>query len=391
MIRRVKFSNFYSFNEEQEINFLANKKTNYVYLQSSINEKEQISKVAGFIGGNASGKTNIMRLFSFLSFFICEERRRGRPDIGFKTFFNNNKKSSFEVEFEIDDLLYTYEFKTKANHILSEKLSEKKGLKGSRNEIVFSRIGKNIETLHEGYFEDFPIDYLKNIRQDISLIAFMQSHYEIDIITKIFTYFNNAYTNINELGQRNNTVYSNRSAEAYLEDKDLKNQMKEFIRRFDVGIENIHIDKEEKDEQINISVFATHQTNERLNKIPFHYESSGTQSLFCILAPLITALRRGGLVIIDEIETGLHPEAVKKIIDYFIDENEEGKAQLIFSSHAVSFLKDFDMQQIFLVSKKQFGGSYSYRLDSVEGVRSDENFLAKYMSGVYASFPNIKV
>ena len=54
-------------------------------------------------------------------------------------------------------------------------------------------------------------------------------------------------------------------------------------------------------------------------------------------------------------------------------------------------MKKFDMQQIFMVDKTEDLTSFAYRLDDVEGVRTDENFLAKYMSGAYGAFPDIKV
>ncbi|EKE21482.1 MAG: hypothetical protein ACD_7C00218G0002, partial [uncultured bacterium] len=31
------------------------------------------------------------------------------------------------------------------------------------------------------------------------------------------------------------------------------------------------------------------------------------------------------------------------------------------------------------------------RLNKVEGIRPDENFLSKYMTGVYGAFPKIRV
>src|SRR3989338_8804599 len=98
MIRAVRFSNFYSFNEEQEISFVAKKKKTYDYFTSK--SDDQITKVAGFIGGNASGKTNVMRFFSFISYLACrrvDDDFSLIPDIARKTFFNNIKPSKFYI------------------------------------------------------------------------------------------------------------------------------------------------------------------------------------------------------------------------------------------------------------------------------------------------------
>lgn len=392
MIRKVKFSNFYSFKNEQEISFLTNKKRSYSYFRSHVKESEQITKIAGFVGSNASGKTNIMRLFSFFSHFVRAERRGDNLEVAFKTFFNNKERSDFSIEFEIDERLYFYEFSVKENLILKEKLSEKRLDKKSRKEVIFLRSKSGIESLHKGYFKDFPVDYLKNIREDVSLTSFLKAHYDIEIINKINDYFSHLYFNINEHGQQK-PMYGIRSIEAYLKDKDLKLQMEDFVKRFDLGLEGFQISetKEGNNPVTPFEVFGVHKVGGTSKTIPSTYESRGTQALLFMLAYIFSALKNNGVVVIDELETGLHPEAVKKIIDYFIDENEKGNAQLIFSSHALDFMKKFDMQQIFLVEKNSFGSSGMYRLDDIEGIRTDENFLAKYLSGAYGSFPNIKV
>jgi len=386
MIRKVKFSNFYSFEKEQEISFLTSKKKSYVYFQSQVRKSEQITKIAGFIGGNASGKTNIMRLFSFFGYFVCVEGRKNDPDVGFKTFFNNKKISNFFIEFEIDKDLYLYEFSIKDNLILKERLLKKNSIKRSKQEEVFCRNHEGIEKLHENYFKNFKTDFLKNIRKDVSLISFLKAHYDIAIVNKIFNYFN-IYSNINEHGDPNTPLHRMLSVDTYLKDRDIKVQVESFMRKFDIGLDGVEINKEKSD----VSIFGLHRFDKAIHKLPFQYESRGTQSLFFMLVHIFKALKNNSIAIIDEIELGLHPEAIKKIIDYFIDENEKGKAQLIFSSHALDFLKKFDMQQIFLTEKKEAGNSILYRLDSVAGVRTDENFLAKYMTGAYGSFPDIKV
>jgi hypothetical protein len=114
--------------------------------------------------------------------------------------------------------------------------------------------------------------------------------------------------------------------------------------------------------------------------------------LFFALANILNALRYNNVVVVDEIESGLHPEALSKIINYFINENEKGQAQLIFSSHSLDFMRRLDMHQIFLLEKNNNGESEIMSLNKIKGVvRSDGNFLAKYMSGAYGAFPKIRI
>lgn len=391
MIRKVRFSNFYSFKNEQEIDFLASKKSGYDYFNSKSNS--QITKVAGFIGSNASGKTNVMRLFSFIGYFACKSNKDdslSSLQIAYKTFFNNNDPSNFNIEFELDNSILFYEFSVQKNVVLKESLSIKKILKGSRKIIIYSRKLNEIEEFSNNYFENFPIKFIKNIRSDISLLGFLKSHYNIEIINKVFNYFLGFTTNINEVGEINNLNSQFIKLEMYLKNERLKKDMEDFICRFDLGLKGFNIKKEIVEGRSTISVQGVHTSEINTNELAFIYESRGTQSLFFILANILNALENNSIVIIDEIEQGLHPEALNKLISYFIDENNKGKAQLIFSSNSLGFMNKLDMHQIYLVKKDNKGSSIVYRLNQVEGVRPDENFQSKYMSGSYGAFPNIK-
>ena len=393
MIRKVKFSNFYSFAGEQEINFLAKKKKTYDYFQSK--SSDQITKVAGFIGGNASGKTNVMRLFSFLSYFVCRKINDESPlvlDVAYKTFFNNNRVSNFYIEFENNNSILFYDFSIKENIILKESLCVKKIQKGARKTEIFSRQLNVIKTLNNDYFKNISIDALPKIREDISLITFIKkSTYSVDIINSVYDYFLGFKTNINEKGEINNPAYQFKTLEFYLKDDNLKKEMEDFIRHFDIGLNDFMIKKETKEKGIFISVQGVHNTKEKNNKLDFSYESRGTQSLFFMMANILSALKNNNVVIIDEIESGFHPEALNKLISYFIDENEKGRAQIIFSSHSLGFINKLDMHQIYLAEKDNESKSFVYRLNQVEGIRADENFLAKYMTGAYGAFPKIRV
>jgi hypothetical protein len=68
-------------------------------------------------------------------------------------------------------------------------------------------------------------------------------------------------------------------------------------------------------------------------------------------AHIFGALKNNGIVVIDELETGLHPEAVKKLlITLLMRMRREGSADIFFARFG--FYEKFDMQQIFLVEKR---------------------------------------
>lgn len=392
MIRKVIFSNFYSFYKEQEISFLSKKKNTYDYYQSK--SGNQISKVAGFIGGNASGKTNAMRFFSFLSYFICRKSNSTSQlinDIAYKTFFNNNEPSRFYIEYELNNSVFYYNLSIKNNTIQNETLSIKYLKKGSRKTELFSRQLSNINYIDNNYFKNLGIAKFPEIRKDVSFIAFIKkSPYNVDIINNVYDYFLGFKTNINEIGQINHVMHQFKTLEIYIEDVALKKEAENLMRYFDIGLKSFTINKKNKGNQSSISIQGTHSTNKGDKILNLIYESRGTQSLFFTMANIISALKNNNVVIIDEIESGLHPEALNKLISYFIEEDKDNMAQIIFSSHSLGFMNKLDMHQIYLVEKNNNCESSVHRLNTVKDIRPDENFLAKYMSGSYGAFPRIR-
>jgi len=61
--------------------------------------------------------------------------------------------------------------------------------------------------------------------------------------------------------------------------------------------------------------------------------------------------------------------------------------QLLFTCHAMEVLNLVHKSQVMLVEKDADNESSTWRLDSVEGIRSDDNFYAKYMAGAYGAVP----
>ena len=65
-------------------------------------------------------------------------------------------------------------------------------------------------------------------------------------------------------------------------------------------------------------------------------------------------------------------------------------AQLIFSTQNYSVMSKLDKQQITLVEKLKNGFSNTFRLDDINGIRTDENYYLKYLSGEYGGVPNLR-
>ncbi|MDE1886385.1 MAG: hypothetical protein KGH92_10835, partial [Xanthomonadaceae bacterium] len=63
-------------------------------------------------------------------------------------------------------------------------------------------------------------------------------------------------------------------------------------------------------------------------------------------------------------------------------------AQIIFTSHSIEVMGLLGKSQVVLVEKKDCA-SEAWRLDTMDGVRSQDNLYAKYMSGAYGAVPQL--
>ena len=125
-------------------------------------------------------------------------------------------------------------------------------------------------------------------------------------------------------------------------------------------------------------------------------ESFGTNRLFHLSWPIISAIREGRPLMIDEIDSGIHPNIVKIIIELFNKCNSN--AQLIFTIHNTSMfnargyndLALFKKDQIYIVNKDRYGES---SLMPITYFSSDlrSNIERAYLSGEVKGVPYIDI
>lgn len=92
--------------------------------------------------------------------------------------------------------------------------------------------------------------------------------------------------------------------------------------------------------------------------LPPERESRGTNILLARLADLLHVLRDGRLLILDEIDTSLHPDLCAELVRFFTDERSNPKgAQILFSTHDRDLLGQLRTDEVVLVDKDRDGAS----------------------------------
>ena len=153
-----------------------------------------------------------------------------------------------------------------------------------------------------------------------------------------------------------------------------------IAKKMTVSIDTKHAvysNGEEQDSQVPITFFAE--------------ESLGTVKLFMALPYLYDVLEMGGVLIIDELENGLHLSLAKEIISLFSsEESNPNHAQLICTSHQPLLLDgDFRRDQVWVATKDSVGKSSLHRLSELQTPRAKVNLTAQILKGAFGCNPRL--
>jgi AAA15 family ATPase/GTPase len=205
-----------------------------------------------------------------------------------------------------------------------------------------------------------------------------------------------------------------------MQNKEFHQQIVSLVKVADIGIDNITLKEEDLDldfikeipipdeirEELlkkgnfkSVSINTSHklfdENNSQVGEEIFEIdkdESFGTQKFFKISAPIIDTLREGKIIVIDELDSSLHPFLTRHLIELFHNKDYNKKnAQLIFTTHDTNLLNPqlFRRDQIWFTEKDKYGSTDIYSLSEIKNVRKDDDFEAKYIQGKYGAVPYI--
>jgi AAA15 family ATPase/GTPase len=393
MLHSYAFSNFQSFAERVEVDFVVKKNTTLTDWMVDDVCGNRVSKLLGVVGHNASGKTALLKPIAFLHWFICHSFA-SQPDSPIPLQPHaalSDKSTEFEFVFDYEGSLWRYELQATPTRVLREALYQKK----ERFNYVFVRswdVDSNSYTVKQ---QDFGLSAksAKKVRQNVSLISWA-AQYDVALAKAFIS--SRIITNVNVVGRLPISDQAvTQAAEYFSANPKQHTTMNGLLSRWDLGLSGVWL------QEVQVSpieapdlkawvAFGEHSSGVSKFRLPFNLESSGTQGAFVLLSRLLPILESGGLAVIDEFENDLHPHMLEPILDLFANPTTNPKkAQLIFSTHAIEVLNLLEKSQVMLVEKNEDCISTTYRLDTVDGIRNDDNFYAKYMAGAYGAVPNL--
>jgi uncharacterized protein len=346
------------------------------------------------IGANASGKTALLKPILFVHWFITHSFA-GEPTAPLPVAPHGaarNLPIEFEVEGDFEGRLWRYTLRCTPQRVLHEALYAKH----ERMRYVFVREWNEKTQSYDVKQQDFDFapSEARKARQNASLIA-TAAQYGVPLAKRMVESL--VRTNIDEAGRMNNDTEQLLDSAAYFADHEAQRQsLVRLLEAWDLGLSDVQIRARETTnpsgqvEKIWLPYGLHRAADNQSFELPFALESSGTQGAFILLSRLLPVLASGGLAVIDEFENDLHPHMLEPILDLFANPaTNPHKAQLLFTCHALEVLNILHKSQVMLVEKDADNQSTAWRLDSVERVRHDDNFYAKYMAGAYGAVPQL--
>ncbi len=377
-----------------------------------IDDQLSLLKSAAIYGANASGKSNLVAAINFMKSFVLNSSKEGQIsepiDVDrFRLSTQTEKEPSFfEIVFRLDGKIYRYGFEVDTEQVISEWLFYKQK---TREVKLFERELDTFSKLTDTFKEGKGVtDKTRNNALFLSVVA----QFNGKIAQKILVWFNglNLISGLNDLGYRTYTIRS-------FENNQHKDDILGFVKKLDLGIEDIQIEKTPINEvllpnilpeefknlirshEIDVKAIKTLHRKYNDEEQPISNEifdlndneSEGTKKLFSLAGPLLDTLKAGKILLIDELDARFHPLITCAIISIFNSkETNPNNAQLIFTTHDTNLLSNnlFRKDQIWFTEKYRQGATHLYSLVEYK-ISKDASLEKDYIRGKYGAIPFI--
>lgn len=415
----VEFSvgNYLSFKTKTTLSLTATSIKEHFDSNVVSTKRSSLLKRGVIYGANASGKSNFIRAMSTMRRLVLHSFKQSSTDeldiIPFLLSTETDKcPTFFEAVFIINGIRYRYGFEVDDKQVHAEWLFE---APKNAEKPLFIRQGDGIQVM--GSFSEGKD--LEERTRDNALFLAVVDQFNGRISKRIMQWFTSFIT-ISELGHEG---YKGVTF-GMLENIQTSPTLLDFYKKLDLGFDDLAISKKPFDpkelsknmpetlvEQLitdfegayKIDIKTIHKKFDDQGRVVAEIEfdmrsqeSSGTNKLFNISGPIIDVLHDGGVLIVDALDTSLHPLLTLAVTKLFNSiEFNRNNAQLIFATHDTNLLYygNYRRDQIYFIEKDNYGASNMYSLveckEEGKTIRKDRSFERDYLEGHYGAIPFI--
>lgn len=431
MIISFSLENWMSFRDRVTFSMVASRELQHGERVPKLGKyNTRILPIAAIYGGNASGKTNLVKALSFVKDLVIKVTQ---PDsmIPVEPFLLDatsvEKPSSFTLEILVGDDIYEFSFSVTQKAVLKEKLilitstSEKELYDRSDGHFSFDRSLYNsskekqfLEFVFEGTGEN-QLFLTNAISRKLEIFRPVYNWFKekLDLIypDAIFQPFEQfmdeshpIYPIMNKMMQQLDTGISRLGGEELRPDKTLPQPLKEDLQKhLKEGITVRLVAPE--DERLLI----TRKNGQLISKklVSYHLKSDGTEARFKMgqesngtqrlmdLLPAFLDLSQTQLnkvYIIDEIDRSLHTLLIRRLIEsYLASCSNESRAQLLMTTHNVLLMdqKLLRRDEMWVTERDAEGVTNLLSFSEYKDIRYDKDIRKSYLQGRLGGIPRI--
>lgn len=428
MLIEFRFKNYRSFRDEAVLSMEAVGLSSF---KKSLIEQNKMKLLPGaaIYGKNGGGKSNVIRAFWLGVQFIrnaqrIQHEKASVPVVPFLLDdYSANNPTEFAFDYIADGIKYWYSFEATKEKIIRESLYHApKGQKA----LVFSREQQKFNFTEDKARRKLISETVAENQLFFSVACTMNDA----VCTKAMKWFREDI-----FFSRDCTDIPQQLLE-YSGDSNMLNAISEYAKAADFGIEEMQFEIENKEidgaidfpENIPegmksaltsfIQILSETSNNSEgklkmsqvkaqskhkgilengeagLFKLELEDESDGTRKLMSLAPAIESVLKRGGVLLVDEIERELHPMLVNFIVAKFQSKNSNPNgAQIIFTTHNTELmnLELLRKDQIYFADKNRNDGSSELYSVTDFMTKTADNIRKGYLAGKYGATPDLEI
>lgn len=416
MLLRFRVANHRSIRDECELSLVGASTADGVALTTALRDQDvSVLPVIGIFGANASGKTNLLRaLFDMRDAVRTSFAEWAtRPGVPRQSFKLDPAAADETTLYEVDLLLgagpvrYTYGFELSDDRVEAEWLHaypegrrvvwfdrEADRPEAEGGEFLFPGSNDDSDPSAGGTGFQGQRDVLVPVTRPNALFLSTGATLNDPQLAALHRWFiNNLWLMTPGKDVKARSDWTQRLLADPKRGKSYREWLVELLSIADLGISGIDIDRKTGE------IALRHRSSEG-SDIALDFvgeESAGTHSWFAFLGPMLSVLDAGTVLLVDELDSSLHPTLAAEVVRLFQDPKSNPRgAQLLFTTHDATLLgsavldRPLAREQVWITSKKTSGETELYPLTAA-GPGDDEDLERGYLRGRFGGSPRVSV
>ncbi len=409
MLLEFRIRNYRSIRDEMIVSFVASsdKKLADTNLASTgLKSLAHVVRSAVVYGPNASGKSTLLQALTFMRSIVAESATTMQSGQSFNVqpfrldAACSAQPTEFEVSFVLKGVRHQYGFSLTSERIVDEWLLVYRAAKPQQwFNRHFDEKTQNSVYEFSAHLTGPRKIWQKSTRSN-ALFLSTAAQFNSDLLGPVFRWLVDQPVCFN-VGLNLSPEYTT----ALLQTENGRREVHEFLASADISISEVLSVRHQgfrrqimfgpegpkmtgEEQEIILPQFV-HKTEHGSARFELHEESLGTQHLYALAAPVLDVLKHGRLLIVDELDSSLHPLLVRRLVRMFHQPklNPFG-AQLLFTTHDTSLLDRalFRSDQVWFTEKDRHQTTRLYPLTDFSP-RENEAWERGYLIGRYGAVP----